>query len=161
MDRNSSLSSGSQQMPTVHGKAGGGGGGGDLTRASLQTGGAARKRIARPCQSPSTYRHTPRIHHTNKHLKQSPHYQIESILSSFMQSTLSVSLFYCLMRENNKSVIYRHIKPKFCGFRPGETIVWSMTCWLPAQPIDQYNVAVSICGSIWCDRERKLLRAAF
>lgn len=82
-------------------------------------------------------RHTPHIHHTNKHLKQSPHNQVQSVFASFVQCTLSVLLFYCLVQGNNKSVIYRHIKHKFCGFRPGERIVWSMTCWLPAQPIDQ------------------------
>lgn len=65
-----------------------------------QTGGAVSKRITRPCQSP---RHTPHIHYTNKHLKQSPHNKIGSICGCFVwhsgecYSTLCLCQFHCFI----------------------------------------------------------------
>lgn len=69
------------------------------------------------------------------------------------------------MGDDNLSLLHTSTsnthRKNIVGFHLREIIVWSMTCWLQTEPTDQSSAVESICGSIWCDRERKLLRAAF
>lgn len=140
-------------------------GGGDLTPASLQVVRAVRERFAWPCQSP---RHTPQHHYTNKHLKHSHQNKIGSICgccvlcwrcqtSAERHSMLCLFQFYCLSYVSWQRICDLQANRNLIrGFGRQDMLDWSMTCWLPTEhDLLAENVAVSICGSIWCDGEWK------
>lgn len=61
-------------------------------------------------------------------------------------------LFYCPMWKSDVSVIDRPVKHEL-GELDRDMIDWGATCWMLPEPTNQQNIAVSICGSIWCTGE--------
>lgn len=140
-DNDGHLPSRSQWRPTVNSRAGDWRG--NLTPASLQTVRAVSESFAWPCQSPQR---TPQLYYANKHLKHSPLNKIWSICvwcmlcwryqrSAECHSTPCFFQFYCLSYvrwqrvrdlQANKNLIWG----------PRDVIDWSMTCWLPTEPMD-------------------------